>query len=107
MQTDKDGTFKYSDLVAVNFNAVDNGVIVAPNPVNENNIVVSYSSASDNVTTTINIYDVTGQIVYKQNVNSSEGTNAVVIDVSTLSKGMYFISVSDQNKSGKTKLIRN
>lgn len=105
-QTDIDDKFSYSNLVAVNFNPADNGLLVAPNPANTNNIVVSYSSGSGNTNTTISIYDVTGQIVYKQNVSSSQGENAVVVDVSGLSKGMYFICVSDENTSGKTKLIR-
>jgi ASPIC/UnbV protein/VCBS repeat protein/type IX secretion system substrate protein len=65
-------------------------MLLSPNPVKDLltlklNLGIEYTSLS--------IYDVTGSIVYQQDIN---GIGQEIIDVSFLNAGLYFISVEDK-----------
>jgi len=65
-------------------------MLLSPNPVKDLltlklNLGIEYTSLS--------IYDVTGSIVYQQDIN---GIGQEIIDVSFLNAGLYFISVEDR-----------
>jgi hypothetical protein len=88
---DQDGTFKYSDIDAVEFKDVLQ-VGIYPNPsggvFNLNNC-----KNYDNLTVT----DLLGRKVYSQNINK----NFVALDLSLLESGSYFITLGNSVSGNK------
>jgi hypothetical protein len=70
---------------------------VFPNPTN-NQIKIQASQVVDSVS----IYNIFGKLVYKDAVNSSN----LLIDMSTLSSGVYLLKVSSDNKIVNRKIIK-
>ena len=69
-----------------------------PNPTNGNEV---YFNISENVS--VKVYNVLGKLIGKRELNQKNN----LIDVSSLSKGMYFVKVSSNKKSILKKLIKN
>lgn len=67
------------------------GMMVSPNP-NAGQFTLSYKTTV-NEDITINITDVGGRTVYTQKTWVSEGLNAIMLDLGTLSAGSYMIQV--------------
>ena len=76
----------------------DNSITLYPNPAN-NQVNIS----SENVINLIEIFNSLGQSVYKTNVKSRKK----IIDINSLSKGVYVIGVNTENGYIKKKLIKN
>ncbi len=97
-------TVIYTDIG--NFNGtlslLDNNILntfkIYPNPTNGNTI---YIKTRDNIN--VSIYNVLGKIIKSTEI--SERTNN--IDISNLSKGIYIVKMSIENKSITKKLIKN
>lgn len=76
-------------------------ISIYPNPAREylNVILKKYEKISS-----IEIYDMTGKIIYDLNkLNSSKD---IKIDISNLNTGLYFINVVLENKNAKSKFIK-
>ena len=69
-----------------------------PNPTNGNEV---YFNISENVS--VKVYNVLGKLIGKIELNQKNN----LLDVSSLSKGMYFVKVSSNKKSILKKLIKN
>ena len=93
-QTDYDGTSTYSPVVAVNFEGVET-IIVFPNPAADhiNYLVVS----SLNTTATTEIIDVKGAKVSGKTESIEKGVSQGRLDISGLSKGVYFIRINTES----------
>ncbi len=76
-----------------------NNITIYPNPA-KTNITIQTNGLKVN---TYDIYDVYGQIVMQNNVN----TNVVNIDVKNLKKGIYFIKLNTDNESVINKFVKN
>ena len=87
-------TFKNYPLSTSDFTL--NNIIIYPNPVSD----ILYISSENTVSETITIYSLNGKKV----VEDITETNS--IDVSTLSKGMYFIEISSESGKSIKKLIK-
>jgi ASPIC and UnbV/FG-GAP-like repeat/Secretion system C-terminal sorting domain len=77
-------------VLGINDFSTSHKMLLSPNPVKDLltlklNLGIAYTSLS--------IYDVTGSIVYQQDIN---GIGQEIIDVSFLNAGLYFISVEDR-----------
>lgn len=88
---DKDGSFAYSNLLAVSqrCNAVE--LSVFPNPISNGKLFVSLTGASE--ITEAQLLSITGQQLMKLLLKN--GTN--MIDVSQLSNGIYILNSNDIN----------
>jgi len=75
----------------------DNSITLYPNPAN-NQVNIS----SENIINSIEIFNFLGQSVYKTNVKSREK----IIDINSLSKGVYIIGVSTDMGYIRKKLIK-
>jgi hypothetical protein len=95
---DKDGKFKYSDILAVNINCKTTSVNVYPNPVKNGKLYVSVAGIKAN--TLANLFSTSGQYILQTKIIN--GTN--LIDVSTLAPGVYVLNVAEQN--GITKRVK-
>ena len=92
-QTDYDGTSTYSPVVAINFEFEGVEIVVVyPNPAIDqiNYLVVS----STNTMVTTEIIDVKGAKVSGKTESIEKGVSQGSLDISALSKGIYFINIS-------------
>jgi hypothetical protein len=67
---------------------MENDFIVFPNPAT-NALNIFISSATNNQQSAINMFDITGQLVYTEAINAQQST----IDVSGFASGVYFVQV--------------
>jgi hypothetical protein len=94
-QTDFDGKFNYSGVVAVN-NIAEGTLTVYPNPArDEMNIVMPEGFKSSRAV--VEVYDVAGKIVLSKELSSAEGSNETRLDISSLDKGVYLVSVLSED----------
>jgi hypothetical protein len=70
-----------------------------PNPVVDQVFIDFLMTSTE--TAEIGIYDLTGRLVKKENVETDTGVNSYSYDISFLNSGLYMISISSQ----KTKRI--
>ncbi|MEP6712858.1 MAG: T9SS type A sorting domain-containing protein [Ferruginibacter sp.] len=95
-QVDTDGNFKYSITVRVKINIDRTAITVLANPF-VSNIAVDFLTAT-NSTVYVRLVDITGKQVATQRWAVPKGSSRHSMDnVSNLSKGMYIISVTDEN----------
>jgi hypothetical protein len=97
-QIDKNGVYKYSSVVSVNFNQTS-FIEVYPNP-SSNNLFINISKEYDNAT--IKLLDALGREVLIQNISAS-GIN--LINTSGLTSGIYYLSINNETILNKTKII--
>ena len=88
---DKDGSYKYSDVLSVFVNCKNLQVLVYPNPVQKGKLYVSLSGAGRNTTATL--MSVSGQVILKSGIIN--GTN--FINTSGITNGMYILHITDEN----------
>ena len=88
-QVDNDGASDYSETIAVAYvsEAIDDTLLVYPNPVTDGTLYLDLPDA-DGAQKTVHIYTTTGQLV----LHSTQTDNA--LSVSDLSPGMYVLQVS-------------
>lgn len=102
-QIDIDGSFVYSQIVAL---SVGNKsmVLLYPNPgVNEINILVSSNKKSQ---AQLKILDNLGRVVRQQEVNLSVGNNSISIDIKNLSKGIYNLVIKGEGINKRKRFIK-
>jgi Secretion system C-terminal sorting domain len=100
-QVDADGSFNHSKTITLsNEGGKGKSTILAyPNPVKE----ILTVEANVYETTQLEIVDVVGRVVYKQNVESGN----YQISTSDLAKGIYFVKLADKNDITIQKIIKN
>jgi len=106
--TDLDGRKTFSRIIVLNNmqEAMSASVAVYPNP-SAGNAVVSLSVASKTEGKIV-ITDNVGREVKSINITLSEGSNQLPVDISSLSAGIYNVTViTNQGERFTTKLIRN
>ena len=101
---DADGQFSYSKVIVVN-KADMVGLFTYPNPVvNELKVAVNSGNSRQ---LALQIFDETGKQVYRQKLNSINGSNNYQINVSGFAKGSYFIKIVTEKGVETTKFIKN
>jgi hypothetical protein len=105
---DLDYTYKYSDIVAVEYgkNKTEQ-LIVYPNPAS-NELYISLI-APDHKEAILDIKDVLGRSIYQQKLNLSQGFENAYINTENFASGTYIVNVSYDNysKSENIKVIIN
>ncbi len=88
-QTDFDGKYKYLGIksVNININTINNKIKIYPNPSNGKITIEGNPEELE----TINIYNVIGENLTGLVTISKNSNKKIVIDLSNLSNGMYFI----------------
>jgi hypothetical protein len=77
----------------------DNGIEIYPNPVTNGQLTVK----SEETFTSIQIMNITGEIVFSRQYPS--GSNAEVIELEKLGRGMYLIRIGFPEKENHTEKI--
>ena len=78
---------------------------IFPNPVFDNTMYIHINS-SYRTSLHLNIVSLTGQLVYKEMLPLERGSNYGDIDLSQLRAGVYFVRVSDGDKTRTVKIIK-
>jgi hypothetical protein len=102
---DKDDKITYSPVSKLIFNA-DNktALIIAPNPVKENESVLVESKLA--ATTTYKIINTNGQIVQSAKIILQKGINKIAVNVSSLSAGTYLFVTEIKNERVTGKFVK-
>ncbi|MES2515066.1 MAG: T9SS type A sorting domain-containing protein [Bacteroidota bacterium] len=103
-QTDYNGTFSYSRIVAVNYTTDDDGITMFPNPT-DGNISLSLKGL-ENQEILVVIRDITGKECYSKVILSIQNSDIVALDTEgVLAKGVYIVVASSSNKLYSQKII--
>lgn len=86
-------------------NNVFNGVLVYPNP-SMGIYTVEINGVLTNKNIIFNVYNVMGQMVYKDETKTHDSYISKQINLNNLSQGVYFINIIQDNKSLTTKVIK-
>lgn len=78
---------------------------IFPNPVFENTMYVHFNSLY-RASLNLNIVSLTGQMVYKEMLPLERGSNYSDVDLSQLRAGVYFVRISDGDKTRTVKIIK-
>jgi len=80
------------------------GITIYPNPT-KNSITLNYTLENSSMVN-LRITTIQGQIIYESNTNKSNGFQTDIIDLSTQSNGMYFLTVTSGNTTFSTKVVK-
>jgi hypothetical protein len=100
-QTDYNGDYKYSKIVAINYNAIIDFKIF-PNPVNSGEIKIT-DNKNNQIDCIVEFFDNTFRKIKIDYINYNKNT----INVSGMEKGMYHVIIHNQEKYLFKKLIIN
>jgi len=100
---DLDGAEYFSNVIALERNRVS-GVTVTPVPARDE-IQMIYE-ATDNGDLKISIVDVVGREVVSQAMQVTEGLNTKVIDIRSLSVGLYYLTVDNGEDTHTQRIIK-
>ena len=92
---DKDGSYKYSDIIPLSINCKTSQVSVFPNPVKDGKVNVTLSGTTG-ITQTV-LTSAAGQQVLKATLIN--GTNS--LNVSSIADGIYYLHIKEANGTDK------
>ena len=79
------------------------GLNLFPNPANTSLTINYFTPSMEN--TSIEIYDMMGQLVNTMNVNANQGFNSRELDLTSMSNGVYFLKVTQNNNTLTKKFV--
>ena len=83
-------------------------LVVYPNPSNGNRVTISIPGLELEEEVNINIYDMSGKLVFTKRVSAPDGTDLLTItNASFFSTGMYMINAVVGNKIYQHRLVIN
>ncbi|MEO9571545.1 MAG: T9SS type A sorting domain-containing protein [Polaribacter sp.] len=85
-------------------NTANYKLIAHPNPSNGLFKIYTSSTFSKSV---VHVISVSGEIIKSYSINSSEQLNNTTFNLSTLAKGLYFVTIENNSGNGTLKLIIN
>jgi hypothetical protein len=100
---DNDGKFTYSNIALVTVLSDGNFVVIYPNPVKDQLIVVTNSPISK---ADVRITDQSGKVVYQQQFENIQGGALNKINVAGLAKGVYYLQFTTGTDKQTTKFIK-
>jgi len=87
-----------------NYNNSSADVNVYPNP-NNGVFTISVNVLTNENTANVVLTDMTGRVVYKEQMDTHTGTGSLPVNTSNLEKGTYFIQISNSQSSSVKKVI--
>lgn len=106
-QTDFDGKYKYSDIIATKCLGPEFELItIMPNPTHSN-FTVFYNSPFNKETVTFEVRDMIGRIIQSADGLTKIGGNTMNMDISDAAPGVYFVILRNRNTSFIEKVIKN
>lgn len=104
-QFDIDGHSKYSEVVSVNIlDDIYDMLSLFPNPTTGLTEVIFNSYNKEEVI--LNVVSVDGKTVVSTPLNAVHGGNRFYLDLSNQKKGVYFVTITTENKIYRSKLVK-
>lgn len=106
--TDANGCQLVQSAIITGINEVNEDKIsinLLPNPANSR-VTLEYFSEK-NTSANLRVVSINGQEVYNENINIGKGSNVHSMDISTFSKGVYFVQLVNNNTTITKKLVKN
>lgn len=103
-QTDFDGTLTEAGSISIQRNGTFNLLNVQPTPT-QNTLIINFTSVTSGQLTA-NLYDLTGRLIITHQADTQAGFNSMLWDVSTLSSGLYLLSIDNGNEMISTKIVK-
>jgi hypothetical protein len=104
---DNDGSFKYSNVIAINFITKKLAVKgIMPNPVSSESFSANIVAVEAATTATIQILNMDGNAVYSEQVKLQKGNNTWNSNGLKLSAGAYFLEVRQGGNVDRMKFIK-
>ena len=98
---DKDGSFKYSNIITITLPITKAIITIAPNPVMNDLKGSIISPITGNVM--LSIFDNTGRLILQTTSYLKKGTNSFTQNINQLSSGLYYIDLSAKGIIARTK----
>ena len=90
--------------IAENNNNVTGSLELFPNPASE--IITLTFASSSAPTTLLTVYDVTGNVILSETLNTAPGKNVYRLHLKNLNTGMYFIRVNNGTQEAVKRFVR-
>ncbi len=104
-QVDKDGSMKYSQVVALNFEAASSLMVVYPNPAHTS-LTLEYNAGRAGKLA-LQVTDSRGAIVKVESINVNTGRNVANLNITNLVPGVYILrSIAADGNTIFTKFIK-
>ncbi|MFN8145680.1 MAG: T9SS type A sorting domain-containing protein [Bacteroidia bacterium] len=103
-QVDFDGMFTTSDLVAIKYNETTDVINIFPNPAFE--IIQADFELAENSKVLLQVLDVLGNKVTEEYKDFHKGVVHTTINIKQIPEGVYYLQVSSDEFSGKTKFVK-
>ncbi|HRX27923.1 MAG TPA: T9SS type A sorting domain-containing protein [Saprospiraceae bacterium] len=107
LSKDLDGKSQVSNIIAVEMALGTRDLVerIFPNPTS-NSITVDFVSISDQVIT-VELFDITGKIIYQEKYGVNIGSNKLNLDMSQLSSGVYMLRLESYNNAEVHRITKN
>jgi hypothetical protein len=100
---DRDGSFKYSNVVVITLNDITSRLSVSPNPA-VNEVVVSALATEDGMVQ-VKLIDITGRVLIQTSEHVRRGvSNNFTLNINRLARGSYYLSVKGAGVDQQVKL---
>ena len=96
-QTDFDGKFKYSDIKSVSNFLNNKGLLLVPNPTDEDVIINFKLKKSGDYQ--VKIVDYSGSVIFENTIHAEKGNVSRKIDLNELKNGLYSIIVTTNDNT--------
>jgi hypothetical protein len=104
-QVDKNGSFKYSNIVSVNLKKSDiNAFNVYPNPVKD--LLTLNINSTTTTKATVTITDISGRMINQQTIDLVKGNQSSTINLTNIKQGNYQITLIWDNERITQKLVK-
>jgi hypothetical protein len=101
--TEKNNASSYSTTIKITAKNTNHFISITPNPAKDFAQLNVYAKKTSKAL--IYIVDASGAIVLTQNANLYNGINNIVLDVTRLYKGIYFVKITNEQEVFNQKLI--
>jgi hypothetical protein len=98
---DKDGNPAYSTVVSVTLDGTANRIEMRPSVTMDGNTNL-YMTLAQNDAIILTVMDVTGRLELSQSVRLEKGENYIPLNISRLSKGIYYVHITSNDGISKT-----
>ncbi|MBL7742256.1 MAG: T9SS type A sorting domain-containing protein [Chitinophagaceae bacterium] len=102
--TDLDGKFTFSRIIAIYIGHAQSLIMLYPNPVSENTMLVIAARKKGNLT--CSIIDQGGRTIQQRSIVINEGSNKVPVETEILTAGIYTISINGGEINEKLRFVK-
>lgn len=101
---DKDGSYTYSKIIPIALTIYSGTIKVYPNPAKDQLFVLL--NIQNTTKGEVLITDVSGNTIYRQSVNKIQNNSIANFNISSLSKGMYYVLLITDTDIQRTKFLK-